>query len=1807
MCVSLLTKNLYGQTPITSVSTTSPTATSSSYNAVAPSDASNDVVSGETYTMSYGNGNDVFISSYTVGSVIYNNFIAPDTLILQRTDAGELIQVFYELSSDFLGTTTIEMTPSQIDNIDAMHEAGLLNVGYVNLLVNNDDTNVNGEFADQVERVDVIYRTGLITSSPGTAMFPIVELGGNDAIKVAAITSLDANGEPASFGNLIAIEDSDQSGDGSTDWGDLGIDLLAMILRRQDSNTNPIPLFENQDTQDLSGTAVSFSDLGISANTTIYGYSIFAYDVDANSHTLTDITTFPTNSQSTVSGLDLVAGISAAVSSDNNLTKAVGPGGYQESLITWLKANESAEVTTSTEGSGVTEWQDHWIGGHDATTSFSAPVYRSSSSSLAMNFNPSIDFSASGTSGLGIADNADFNDDANDYLNKSVSMAFRTGTIDTRQIIYEQGGSTNGMSIYIDTDGTMYVAAWANSWTTKPVVHSTSLSANTEYTLTMELEGDDSGSENGEIRAYLNGTSFGGSVSGAGILSSHGGNINIGASDANLRYHDGSNSDDNHFEGEISEFIYCNEPSSFSSSDRLKTESYLALKYGITLDQSSPINYLDAAGNVIFNTTNNASIGGHLEYNNDIAGIGRDDISEFDQRKSKSENTGSILTIEKTSHFSKDDSWLIWGHDGSATTTATTDVPATISERLNREWRLAETNIDAATVDISFDLTGLGLSTEANEFSILIAGATSGGDFSAANIITGGTLNSNVLTFTDVNLSDKEYIALGTGFDTCNPGGVSTNLKVWLRADKEVYNTGTTLATDGQTVSSWGDQSTSAADASDPDNLTTYETNEVNFNSAVAFDSDATSLEGSFTTTTAGLTSFTAAYFNSSSADFAAIFELYNTASGSPDNARAWFEGSRYASVTTYDDGLIASDNWNFWSVDHPSGSSANIYENGGVFQLGYTTDWSMAQSGNYIYYLGDDQTGGNELTGFIGDLIVYEGTMTATERQQIETYLAIKYGVTMDQTSAKDYLWSDGSTIIWDAATNSGYNNDIAGVGRDDDSCLSQKQSKSVNSSAIVTIGLGSIESDNESNSNSFSSDGDYLIWGHNGTGASTTQSSDLPGTVTTRLSRIWHVEETGTVPNTSVAFDLTGLGLSSTASDFQLIISSSATMASGSTLGNGSINGNILTFDNVNFSDEDYFTLGTARSTCGPGGVITNLALWLQGNQGTNTTTDDGSITSWSDQSGSSNNGNQADLGGSILQQPTYQGSEFNFNPVIRFSDPQSTNGAYINTSSNTVSGNMTLISVFASGQNDGSTTDFEASPALIGAGSSSSTLDYGLGISDGQLHFNASNGSSLDARSTSSYSDNMPRIATGTRVQGSSGAIELYVNSANVGNGTSDANTLSAATSFGIGNQSSGNTASQFQGDIAETLAFSTVLTSDQQNRVESYLSLKYGITRNGADDTGTGSVDERDYRSSQSTVFWDYSLQSELYNNNIAGIGKDDNSCLLQNKSKSVNTDAIVTMEVSSSISADDSFLVWGHDNSTMEAANNGERPADISSRLNREWFVQETGTIGTVNITFDLSSITGPSGIGTNNLTQLLLMVDTNNDFSTGVTTYTPSSFNDTEETVTFTADLSNGIFFTLGSTEVAALPVVLVSFDAEVSDNQITLKWTTASETDNALFTIERSENGQKFEPIAYQNGAGDSQSIKSYTYLDLSPLQGTSYYRLRQTDFNGQHKYSEVIRVYVKPIESGVTLSVYPNPVNSGEDLHISYKARKDQIIQFHLFSSNGHLIYSEERLIVASEDVVALSTKGLKNGLHILRVVDENQNVISLKVLTR
>ena len=120
------------------------------------------------------------------------------------------------------------------------------------------------------------------------------------------------------------------------------------------------------------------------------------------------------------------------------------------------------------------------------------------------------------------------------------------------------------------------------------------------------------------------------------------------------------------------------------------------------------------------------------------------------------------------------------------------------------------------------------------------------------------------------------------------------------------------------------------------------------------------------------------------------------------------------------------------------------------------------------------------------------------------------------------------------------------------------------------------------------------------------------------------------------------------------------------------------------------------------------------------------------------------------------------------------------------------------------------------------------------------------------------------------------------------------------------------------------------------------------------------------------------------------------------------------------------------------------------------------------------------------------------------------------------------------------LPIELVNFDARWVDNErrVLLDWRTASETNNDFFTIERSSTGIDWFPIFEVDGSGTSSIAIDYLDYDENPLFGESYYRLRQTDFDGEFSVSPAVRLSSTPLQDVV---IYPNPIQNGNDLIIN------------------------------------------------------------------
>lgn len=150
-----------------------------------------------------------------------------------------------------------------------------------------------------------------------------------------------------------------------------------------------------------------------------------------------------------------------------------------------------------------------------------------------------------------------------------------------------------------------------------------------------------------------------------------------------------------------------------------------------------------------------------------------------------------------------------------------------------------------------------------------------------------------------------------------------------------------------------------------------------------------------------------------------------------------------------------------------------------------------------------------------------------------------------------------------------------------------------------------------------------------------------------------------------------------------------------------------------------------------------------------------------------------------------------------------------------------------------------------------------------------------------------------------------------------------------------------------------------------------------------------------------------------------------------------------------------------------------------------------------------------------------------------------------------------------------ALPVELLTFKAsQVQENilqrSVLLEWSTATETNNQYFTVEKSKDTENFKEVVLVPGAGNSSAVLNYSVLDKNPYSGTSYYRLKQTDFDGEFEYVgiEVIHNDLVRYES---VKLFPNPTD-GNSINLDMNAERDREVSLLIYSPFGEIVYSED-----------------------------------------
>ncbi|UKM66272.1 T9SS type A sorting domain-containing protein [Flavobacteriaceae bacterium GSB9] len=266
-------------------------------------------------------------------------------------------------------------------------------------------------------------------------------------------------------------------------------------------------------------------------------------------------------------------------------------------------------------------------------------------------------------------------------------------------------------------------------------------------------------------------------------------------------------------------------------------------------------------------------------------------------------------------------------------------------------------------------------------------------------------------------------------------------------------------------------------------------------------------------------------------------------------------------------------------------------------------------------------------LNGRVAEIFTFAERVSDTDRQKIESYLAIKYGITLGASTEaqKNYINSFG-TVIWDISANSGYNYHVAGIARDSISDLNQKQSKTLNVDNEVTVGLNGIFTTNSANVNEFENDGDFLVWGSNNLGytASGSNTITISSGITTSLTRIlrqWKIIESTEVTSDvgtvyiSIPEDVfSGFALGAD-EEYALVVADSDSFNNSDIIDVIPLKpdglGNLQTW--YDFDGTKYFTFGKVSKLLENHSISIASGDFLVGEKNTNLNINDFTISSW------------------------------------------------------------------------------------------------------------------------------------------------------------------------------------------------------------------------------------------------------------------------------------------------------------------------------------------------------------------------------------------------------------------------------------------------------------------------------------------------------------------------------------------------------------------------------------------------------------------
>ena len=652
-----------------------------------------------------------------------------------------------------------------------------------------------------------------------------------------------------------------------------------------------------------------------------------------------------------------------------------------------------------------------------------------------------------------------------------------------------------------------------------------------------------------------------------------------------------------------------------------------------------------------------------------------------------------------------------------------------------------------------------------------------------------------------------------------------------------------------------------------------------------------------------------------------------------------------------------------------PNKSAVNqtMYWNGFVQSFAYGTFNTNTASQNMVVGVSNN-TNRYSFIGNIAEIIVFSDVAGNTISQQnldmIYSYFALKYGYTLSEVMT-DFLDSQGNSI-YSRSSNAGYTNDVFGIGRDKDSGLHQRQSSS-NNSSILTVYVGdSLTTLNKNNTSTYFADKDktFMIMGSNGlynyvnynykTG-DTFKNGTISDPVNFRMETVWKPQITGQDTMTVNMY----------APGKYILVSKDPQFAPANT--------NIYHLDetkdskNILIENGDYISMATY--TYAPGGVINGLKLWLKADDLSSLMVDESNnVSVWKDQTNYNNDYSYAAVSGfSGKTMPTYLSCDnrTNFYPTISFGET-----SYLAIKNGPMDQNSpddftSFVAYYA--------TQFTSTARLYthGFGSTnprnSSTrypaMGFAPGVGAGRLRNDGVG--QTDVNGTLSgfkqYTAALQMINThragstnngGYAIHDFGGWQEKVSATGLFGNGFK----MSTGGTLGGASISDGT----FIGYIPEVFFYERSLSDEEQNLIRTYLGIKYGIT---LDADGNSDLINYDYELSNDSIVWaGNSLPGQDFHRNVAGLVRDDQSNLFNNKAKSSSDNSTITISVAnhtecgqgetSLLKNDGSGLFWGHNGATVDVDVSADPTicGTFEKKTGRIWLVDKTNmTEQTVDI------------------------------------------------------------------------------------------------------------------------------------------------------------------------------------------------------------------------------------------------------------------